>query len=461
MYHAPAGVGDGVQAKAALAAALDRTESVEQQIHALIPEPGRRERVFAELDALLARYPDPATRPPLFGIPFGVKDIFRVDGFETRAGSRLAPDLFSGEQATAVTRLREAGAIVIGKTVTTEFAYFAPGPTRNPWNTAHTPGGSSSGSAAAVSAGYCAFALGTQTIGSINRPAAFCGVVGFKPSYGRVPTAGVIPFSVSADHAGLLAADVASARAAASVMWDAWDPTAAASAASRTAGAPGASTAGAGPAAARTVLLLDDAFTAQADDEARAAVEQAAAAIGRAGFHVRRVGFFAEIESLNDVHRRMVAREFADVHDRWVAEYGNLYARQSLELINLGRTVSDAELEEARAGRLALRSRIAELLEREGAACILSPSSMTPAPQGIEATGSPLLNLPWTYAGVPTVTVPASLSRAGLPLGLQIAAKHGRDEALMGSAEAYEQVLGGRTFRRDRAASSSSPSASR
>lgn len=431
MYHAPAGVdapahGDaGARARSSLIAALDRIDAVEPQVRALVPEPARRERVLSELELLLDRHPDPAERPPLFGVPFGVKDIFRVDRFETRAGSRLPHALFAGEEAAAVTRLREAGAIVIGKTVTTEFAYFAPGPTRNPWNPAHTPGGSSSGSAAAVSAGFCAFALGTQTIGSINRPAAFCGVVGLKPSYGRVPTSGIIPFSVSADHAGILAADVPSARAAAAVMWDEWTPN-----------VPDPGT------AASTVLLLDDEYTAQADEEARSAVETAARVIAEAGFHLRRIAFFEEIEPLNDTHRRMVAREFADVHETWVAAYGDLYAPQSRELIDLGRTVSDAELERARAGRLELRERIGELLESEKACGILSPSSMTAAPQGIETTGSPLLNLPWTYAGVPTVTLPAGRSRTGLPLGLQLAAAYGRDEALVGLAERLEHVVG-------------------
>ncbi len=442
MYHAPTGVGAiaasdvgavapgsgdaDVRARARLIAALDRIDAVEPHIQALIAEPGRRERVLSELESLLDRYPDPADRPPLFGVPFGVKDIFRVNGFETGAGSKLPPALFAGEEAVAVTRLREAGAIVIGKTVTTEFAYYAPGPTRNPWNPAHTPGGSSSGSAAAVSAGFCAFALGTQTIGSINRPAAFCGVVGFKPSYGRVPMSGIIPFSVSADHAGTLAANVASARAAAAVMWDEWTPAAAPPARRR----------------AATVLLLGDAYTAQADGEARSAVAAAARSIGEAGFTVRRIALFEEIEPLNETHRRMVAREFADVHEAWVAEYGDLYAPQSRELIELGRTVSDAELDEARAGRLELRARIAGLLAREEADCILSPSSMTAAPQGIEATGSPLLNLPWTYAGVPTVTLPAGLGSTGLPLGLQLAAAHGRDEALVDLAERLERVVG-------------------
>ena len=171
---------------------------------------GRFDRLRREASDLLRRYPDPMARPPLFGALVGVKDIFHVDGFVTRAGSELPPELFAGPEASCVTALRAAGALILGKTVTTQFAYFAPGPTRHPLSTTlgetRTPGGSSSGSAAAVAAGFAPLALGTQTIGSIIRPAAFCGVVGFKPSFGRVATDGVIPLSPSADTVGWLAA---------------------------------------------------------------------------------------------------------------------------------------------------------------------------------------------------------------------------------------------------------------
>jgi Asp-tRNA(Asn)/Glu-tRNA(Gln) amidotransferase A subunit family amidase len=164
-------------------------DAAETEISALIPEENRKERLLAEARALLAGYPDPESRPPLFGALLGVKDLFSVVGFETRAGSRLPPGLFAMPEAPAVTALKQAGCLVLGKTACTEFAYFSPGTTTNPWDTGRTPGGSSSGSAAAVAAGFCPLALGTQTMGSISRPAAFCGVTGYKPSYGRAPSA--------------------------------------------------------------------------------------------------------------------------------------------------------------------------------------------------------------------------------------------------------------------------------
>src|SRR5207302_6667607 len=179
-----------------------RIDALEPHIHALLPEAGRRARLIGEAKALQERFPDPSTRPALYGIPFGVKDLFNVDGFPTHAGSQLPAHLFAGPEAASVSALLTTGAIILGKTVSTEFAWLEPGPTRNPCNLAHTPGGSSSGSAAAVAAGFCPLALGTQTVGSVIRPAAFCGVCGFKFSYGRVSTDGVIPYAPSLDHVG-------------------------------------------------------------------------------------------------------------------------------------------------------------------------------------------------------------------------------------------------------------------
>ena len=201
----------------------DHFNKREPEVLAFLPEAGRFDRLRREARQLLDRYPQPDQRPLLFGVFIGVKDIFRVDGFPTRAGSRLPPDLFAGEEAESVTRLRQAGALILGKTVSTEFAYFAPGPTRNPHHLQHTPGGSSSGSAAAVAAGLCPVALGTQTIGSIIRPAAFCGVVGYKPSYDRISRSGVIPLSPSLDHVGLFAADVEDVKRCAQLLIGEWE----------------------------------------------------------------------------------------------------------------------------------------------------------------------------------------------------------------------------------------------
>ncbi|MGE5072116.1 MAG: amidase family protein, partial [Anaerolineae bacterium] len=203
----------------------DRLSALEQQfaarepsVQAFIPEAGRFDRLRREANEMDRVISYRAAVPSLLGMAVGAKDIFLVDGFPTQAGSRLPAAEFQGAEAECVSRLKHEGALIIGKTVTTEFAYFTPGPTRNPRNLEHTPGGSSSGSAAAVAAGMCTLALGTQTIGSIIRPAAFCGVIGFKPTYDRIPRAGVIPLSPSLDHVGFFASSIETAIRAAQVL---------------------------------------------------------------------------------------------------------------------------------------------------------------------------------------------------------------------------------------------------
>src|SRR5690606_16531226 len=179
-----------------------RIDHIDPEVKAMLPESDRLHRLRAEAALLREQSQTPDDYPPLFGALVGVKDVFHVDGFVTRAGSEVPPELFAGPEAAVVRLLREAGALIAGKTVTTEFAYMEPGPTRNPHNLEHTPGGSSSGSAAAVAAGMVNLAVGTQTIGSVIRPAAYCGIVGFKPTLNRIPTEGLVYFSPTIDHVG-------------------------------------------------------------------------------------------------------------------------------------------------------------------------------------------------------------------------------------------------------------------
>lgn len=402
---------------------LTRIRQADPAIQALLPEPDRQSRVQDELETLLERYPEPAERPPLFAIPAGVKDLFRVTGFETRAGSRLPTELFEGEEAPSVTSIRANGAIVIGKTVTTEFAYFEPGPTRNPWNQEHTPGGSSSGSAAAVSAGYCGLALGTQTIGSVNRPASYCGIVGFKPGIGRISLEGIVPFSASADQVGVLAPDARTAALAASVLCESWNARAKA------------------PPAPRHLLLLDDSYAAQAEQGIRGAISDLAERL-QDDWAIERGEMLSSIESLNTVHTRMIAREFADVHERWFAAHASRYSEKSRDLILAGRNVTDDELAAARAGRDELRTRIEGAMQEAGVLALLTPSATGAAPVWNDGTGSPLMSLPWTYCGLPTVTLPLARSRDGLPLGLQLVGRRGHDEYLMQLARDLELQIG-------------------
>lgn len=405
---------------------LQRVEAVEPSIHALLPDETpeeRRTRIMRAAEQLARRYPIVDRRPPLFGALAGIKDLFRVDGFPTRAGSKLPASLFSGRQASAVSRLTAAGALVLGKTVTTEFAYFGPGETRNPWNTAHTPGGSSSGSAAAVAAGECHLALGTQTIGSISRPATFCGMVGFKPSFGRIPADGVIPFSRSADHVGVIAPSVRVAALSAAVLCDSWRV-----------GEPETRTDAPG-----VLLVPDDTYLAQADENARAVFEDALDRLVAAGWKVERLIAFAEIERINEVHNEMIAAEFANVHATWFSMHNALYHPKSAELIAKGRKVGEDRVIQAKHGRVQLREQLEEAMRRFGKALWVAPATVGEAPQGIESTGSPIMNLPWTYAGLPTVSMPTGNGPNGLPLGIQIVAPLGEDEYLLTQAGVIEE----------------------
>ena len=204
-----------------LADSLERLEDGDREVQAFVSEPLRRVRVVREAGLISERF-DGAGSSDLLGVLVGVKDIINADGIPTRAGSDLPPALFEGPEATIVRRLRDAGALIAGKTTTSEFAFSEPGGTRNPRDLERTPGGSSSGSAAAVAANLVPVALGTQTVDSIITPAAYCGVVGFKPTYQRMPLNGVIPFSPSMDSGGLFTTGLSAARIVASVVCDSW-----------------------------------------------------------------------------------------------------------------------------------------------------------------------------------------------------------------------------------------------
>lgn len=393
---------------------LDRIDQVDPVIHALIPEQGRRERVMMEAHKLKEKYPDPEMRPALFGIPIGVKDIFRVNGFPTKAGSQLPDDLFSGDESSVVSTLRNAGAIILGKTVTTEFAYFEPGPTCNPVNPLHTPGGSSSGSAASVACGFTPMALGTQTIGSISRPASFCGVFGFKPGFGRIPTDGVIPFSVSADHVGFFTQDLEGIEMIAGLLLKDWNKNIEF------------------PDRKPHIGIITGKYLAQTDDEISELFRKKVCELKQSGFKIIETDLFGEIEKINTEHKKLVAGDFFRVHEHWFAEYEELYRQGTKKLILEGKIVDNGALEFFRQSGFSLRKKTEESGRKNGIDLWLSPSACTPPPYGLGSTGSPLMNLPWTFMGMPTIAVPSGTTFKGLPFGLQFAGYFMKDEFLMG-----------------------------
>jgi Asp-tRNA(Asn)/Glu-tRNA(Gln) amidotransferase A subunit family amidase len=403
----------------------DRIDADEPQLQALLPEEHRRARLLDDARALQALYPDPAHRPPLYGIPVGIKDMFFVDGFPTRCGTQLPPELFQGQEGDYLKALRHAGALILGKTVTTEFAYFEPGPTRNPHNLAFSPGGSSSGSAAAVADGYCPLAIGTQVIGSTLRPAAYCGIVGFKSSYARIPINGWILCSEALEHVGIFTQDVAGATLAASLVCNDWREVDAA-----------------GEDEALPVLGVPDGpYLAQASPESLAAFDQQLARLVWAGYRVKRFSALQDIEEINRQHTRIVFAQMAINHAPWFEQYSSAYRPRTLAAVSEGQQVSAQELTSLLPGRLALRHRMEELMTLVGIDLWVCPPTTGPAPEGLANTGSPLMNLPWTFAGMPALTLPAGRFANGLPMGLQCVARYMQDERLLAWAERIAEVM--------------------
>ncbi len=399
----------------------DTIDTSEAGIQALLPEDDRRSRLLTEAAQLQEYFPDPAHRPPLYGIPVGVKDILRVEGFPTRAGSRLPASLFAGPEAACVTLLRSAGALSLGKTVSTEFAYFEPGPTRNPRNLAHTPGGSSSGSAAAVAANYCPLALGTQTIGSIIRPAAFCGIVGFKPTFERISTQGLIFCARSLDTIGLFTQDVEGARLAASLLCHSWQPTP--------------------PNQLPTLGIPTGPYLQQASSEAMAAFDVQVNTLLANGYKIHKITAMPDIAEINARHLRIVAAEMAREHKGWFVQYEQLYRPRTADIIRKGQRIVPDELAQALEGRAKLREELQSLMRQHGIDLWICPPAIGTAPAGIAATGDPIMDLPWTHAGLPALTIPTHYSADNLPFGLQIIGAAGRDEYALACTQSIAELF--------------------
>jgi Asp-tRNA(Asn)/Glu-tRNA(Gln) amidotransferase A subunit family amidase len=412
---------------AAVLAACDRIEREDRAIRAFVAEPGRRARVAEQAAAVRLRWPDAARRPALFGVPAGVKDVIRVDGLPIRAGSQLPPDVLHGAQAEVVTRLLAAGAIVAGQTATAEFAVLAPGPTRNPRELRHTPGGSSSGSAAAVAAGMVPLALGTQTIASVIRPAAYCGVAGFRPTYGRVPAAGVIAFAPSLDTVGWFAPEVAGLTRAAGVLCDRWRPSGAAGTAARSAGMP-------------VLGVPSGPYLEQASPEALAAFAAQVELLRAAGFPVREVPVLADLDHILRQLFVITRYELTRGHASWFRHYGELYRPETATAIRQGKAVGRSEHAAALTWLAAFRSELAEAMEAAAIEAWITPAATGPAPASLASTGDPAMSVPWSLAGLPAVSLPAGLV-AGLPVGLQCAGSAGADEQLLRAAALIETAL--------------------
>ena len=357
-------------------------------------------------------------RGPLHGVAVGVKDIFDVAGMPTTGGARSFAHTRPSVDAAAVARIRAAGAIVLGKTVTTEFAYRDPAPTRNPWNRGHTPGGSSAGSAAAVAARMAPVALGSQTVGSVLRPAAYCGVVGFKGTHGLVPVAGVIPLAWSLDHVGVLTRSVGDVALAMTVL-------------------AGRDLAPAAVSAPRLALAPE--LLGRASPEVAAHVEAVADAFARAGATVSKIELPASFRELAAAGLTVLEAEAAAYHQPWFAKHADEYSPQMRSLVEAGLGVSATAYVGANRLRLAFRDEVMPLLSAHDA--LLGPTAPAPAPPGLGSTGDGSLCAPWSNAGVPAISLPSGIAASGLPHAIQLVQAAGASNRLLGVAAWCERVL--------------------
>jgi Asp-tRNA(Asn)/Glu-tRNA(Gln) amidotransferase A subunit family amidase len=358
---------------------------------------------------------------PLRGLPIGVKDIYDTADLPTQYGSSIYAGHRPKADAAMVALIRRAGGVVIGKTVSTEFASLQPAGTRNPHNIAHTPGGSSSGSAAAVAAGMVPIALGSQTGGSVIRPAAYCGVVGFKPSFRLMPTIGMKCFSWSLDTVGLFAAGVADAAFAAALI------------SGRDLRIDGSE-----PAAPRIALVRTRSWP-EASDSMQDAIARAAHAAEAAGAKVTEVELPPIFEAATQAHGTIqdheAYRALADEIDRHRDQLGPILRQQ----LDNAAAITPAAYDDAR--RLARQARRALVDFMEGIDVLLTPSAPGAAPHGLESTGKPTFNRLWTLLGTPCVNVPGLFDSAGLPLGVQIVGRFARDRLALEAAAFLEYGL--------------------
>jgi Asp-tRNA(Asn)/Glu-tRNA(Gln) amidotransferase A subunit family amidase len=379
---------------------------------------------FTVLDIESARRTaDGLASKPLRGLPVGMKDIFDTVDFPTAYGSSIYAGHRPKSDAAIVMAVRRAGGVILGKTVTTEFAGLQPAGTRNPHNPAHTPGGSSSGSAAAIAAGMLPIAFGSQTGGSVIRPAAYCGVAGYKPSFRLLPTIGMKAYSWSLDTVGIFGAgveDVAFAAAATTGRDLRID--------GMTASAP-------------SIVVLRTSMWSQASPDMQAAVERAARAAEAAGARVTELVLPEIFEEAMRCHGivqdheafRALAYEYDNHRDR----LGPMLTEQ----LGKAAAITTDQYDEARRATRRARQTFADLMAKTDV--ILTPSAPSAAPQGLGSTGSPMFNRLWTLLGPPCINVPGLADGGGLPLGVQVVGRFARDKIALAAARFVENAVKG------------------
>jgi Asp-tRNA(Asn)/Glu-tRNA(Gln) amidotransferase A subunit family amidase len=411
-------------------ACLKRIEAVEGEVQAFIHlDP---EHALAQARALDERRRSGQPIGPLHGIPVGIKDIFDTVDYKTECGSPLHKGRQPARDCAAVARLRAAGAVIIGKTVTTEFAYFHPGKTRNPRDLTRTPGGSSSGSAAAVAAGMVPLAIGSQTNGSVIRPAAFCGVFGVKPSHGLISRSGALVLSLALDHVGVFARSIADFALMLDVLagYDAEDPD------SRLSASPEfrITVAEKSPTPPRLAFVRTPVWD-KADAETRAALD---ALVKRLGDTVKTVDLPEFFAAAWADQRVIMYTDMAHNFGALVERGGDASSKQLRDLVAEGSQTSAFRYLAARDGALHYRAGLIDILKDYDA--ILTPSAPGVAPKGM-ATGDPMFNTLWTLSGLPAITLPLLTGEGGMPIGVQLVGAFGDDARLLRTANWLNEKL--------------------
>ena len=371
----------------------------------------------------------------LHGVPVGLKDIFYTSGMKTTACSKLYADFVPTYDATAVRRLKEAGAIILGKAVTTEFATSDPSPTRNPWNPAHTPGGSSSGSSVAVAARMCPAALGSQTGGSTCRPAAYNGIVGLKPTYGRTSRYGVIPVSWSLDTVGILVRTVEDAAIVLGVLagHDPNDPSSALQP------VPDYRQALISHQTTPRIGLIREFFFERSDREIQNHTQEVVERLADGGAQIREIKLPDSFATAHDARHVVDNVELASFHEELFRRHADQYGPVIRSRIEAGMLIPGVLYMQAQRMRRHFRHDIEALFE--GIDVLLTPATPTPAPRNLNTTGDPVFQSPWTSCGLPTITLPSGLSQSGLPLGIQLAGPSLAEDRLLAAAHWCEAIL--------------------
>jgi aspartyl-tRNA(Asn)/glutamyl-tRNA(Gln) amidotransferase subunit A len=399
----------------ALLAQIDRVEPDVRAWVTLDRENARTEATACEMEARSGRF-----RGPLHGVPVGLKDIFCTKNLRTTAGARFLQNFVPDHDAEAVTRLRHAGAIILGKTVTTEFATFDPGPTRNPRNLSHTPGGSSSGSAAAVAARMCPGATGTQTVASIGRPAAYCGVVGFMPTQSRVSRAGVFPVAWSLDHIGGFGRCVADAQLLLEVLCGeniSWNP----------------------PRSPLRVGVIRGLFVEKATSEARSLHEAFLKKLDTSPFTLTEVSLPAIFEIQASILMTIMRAEVSAAHTDFFDNNSTSYSHKLRALVETGMLVDSRSYLRALRLRKLYQRDMARLFERFDV--LVTPGATGTAPEGLGSTGDPAFTGPWALADFPTLTIPSATASNGLPVAIQISAAPMQEGTLFSAGKIIEDRI--------------------